>query len=163
MGAGVFTRHPPCSAIANAVTLPIGPGGPPPWQAAHNTDSVCDRLNMSFLNEGLKLLVWQLSWQHASAPAVVLALGFYAALLWLAWVITRALLDVHWHWPRWARERFLWLGLVSFIGLGAALGSLANHWHLYDYDEPLMILGAGLGGLAFQSLCWRWLRHRPTR
>ena len=122
---------------------------------------------MSFLSEGLRLLVWQASWSHASGAAIAFALLTYAALLWSTWVLTRALLDVefsfHWQTPMWLRHLFFWGGFLSFVVMGAALGWRLNQLPVYAEDEPLMILGAGVGAVIFQFLYRRLVRRRARR
>ena len=122
---------------------------------------------MSFWFEGLQLLVWQRSWLHASGGALTFALLVYAILIWVTAVLTRLLLDVEfnftWQTPMWLRHLFFWLGFFAFIAWGAALGWWLNQSPIYAANEPLMVLGAGLGAVVFQALyrsLVRW-RHRP--
>lgn len=66
---------------------------------------------MVIWREALMLLVFQRSWAQAHAASVVVAVSVLLALLWVAWVITQALL--RWDFqlgPRW-RGLFFWVGL----------------------------------------------------
>lgn len=118
---------------------------------------------MAIWREALMLLVFQRSWAQAHAASVAVAVSVLLALLWVAWVITQALL--RWDFqlgPRW-RGLFFWVGLLSFWCFGAALGWWLNQWPIYAHDEPLVIVGGGLGVLLFRWVLWRWLARRPRR